>query len=773
MIRIHAAAVLAILLWASTAAAQVSIAGFDRVAAYTQEKLGEKHYQLSGSVELEGRDTRIYADTIEYFEDEERAVARGNVVVEQGPNRIAADRAEFNTRTQLGTFYQASGIATVRAPQQNVQRGGIAVPQMSQENDVYFFGETVEKLGAKKYRITNGGFSTCVQPTPRWDLTADTIILNIDHYTILRQMLLNVKGVPLFYLPFFYYPTKEDERATGFLIPTYGVSTLRGQTIHNAFFWAINRSQDATFLLDWFSKTGTGTGAEYRYNRGSGSDGQVTGYLLNQKAASYFQSNGSSVTQPESRAFTLNGFVNQMLPGNFRARAQVAYFSSVTTNQTFNVNVYDAARNRRTYSANVIGTVRGVTVNGNFDRTEWFTNVGAGTTSSQVTGSSPRVILTRSERPLFRGSPVYFGVTGEAANLDRQTRSNDTVVEDRSLSRFDVAPQIRYPFKRWPFLTVNTTLNWRETFYSRSLDPTTNYQSMSDSSVNRQYFTLMAQAVGPVFTRVWNTPDNGYAERFKHTIEPYVNIQRTSSISNFDRIVRIDPIDGVVGSTTRYDYGLNNRIYAKRRVGQTSQAVEILSLQIAQSFYTDARASQFDAQYSTANLGAPPSKYSPVAFILRATPTPSINANVRAEVDSRHKELRTISANGTLNLSQQVQTTIGWSHKFFIEDLPGFNDPNSLDHYLNVQSNLQTRDRRYGAMYAMNYDIQRSTLLQQRISSFYNAQCCGIAFEFQRYNFAGVPSFVIPADNRFFLSFTLAGLGNFSPFSGGMSGVPR
>jgi hypothetical protein len=31
----------------------------------------------------------------------------------------------------------------------------------------------------------------------------------------------------------------------------------------------------------------------------------------------------------------------------------------------------------------------------------------------------------------------------------------------------------------------------------------------------------------------------------------------------------------------------------------------------------------------------------------------------------------------------------------------------------------------------------------------------------------------VPSDHRFFLSFTLAGLGNFSPFNGAMSGVPR
>lgn len=765
MIRIAAAAFL-LLIATSDALAQVNVAGYN-VSAYSQEKLGEKHWKLSGAVELERGDTRVYADAIEYFEDQERAVATGNVVVVQGENRIAADRADFNTKTQLGTFYQASGIATVRAPRQNQVRGGISVPQMNQENDVYYFGEVVEKLGAKKYKITNGGFSTCVQPTPRWDLTADTIILNIDHYTLLRQVLLNVKGVPLFYMPFFYYPTKEDDRATGFLIPTYGVSTLRGQTIHNAFFWAIDRSQDATFLLDWFSKTGTGTGAEYRFNRGGGSDGQITAYVLNQKAATYVLSNGTVTTQPESRAFNLNGAVNRTLPGRFRARAQVDYFSSITTNQTFNVNIYDASRNRRTFSGNVVGAVRGVTINGTVDRTEWFNT----TTSSGVVGTAPRVAVNRGERPLFGRSPVYFGVSGEYASLIRQTRSNGAVIDDRGLTRLDVAPQLRYPFKRWPFLTVNTTLNWRDTFYTRSLDPST--QAVVDDNVRRQYFTLLAQAVGPVFTRVWNTPNNGYAERFKHTVEPYFNVQRTSSIDNYNRIVKIDGIDGVVGSTTSYTYGMNNRLYAKRRIGQTSQAQEIVAFEVTQSYYTDARASQFDPRFATANIGGPPSKFSPVALILRATPAQAVNANVRAEIDSKYKALRTISANGTLNWRQQVQTTVGWSHRFFIEGLPGFNDRNNLDHYLNVQSNVNTRDRRYGAVFAMNYDIQRSTILQQRVSGFYNAQCCGIAFEWQRFNFAGIPSYVIPADNRFFLSFTLAGLGNFSPFSGGMSGVPR
>ena len=86
---------------------------------------------------------------------------------------------------------------------------------------------------------------------------------------------------------------------------------------------------------------------------------------------------------------------------------------------------------------------------------------------------------------------------------------------------------------------------------------------------------------------------------------------------------------------------------------------------------------------------------------------------------------------------------------------------------------MHTQDNRLGGIYSFNYDVLRSTMLQQRISAFYNAQCCGIAFEYQTYNFGSGRRSPIPSDHRFFLSFTLAGLGNFSPFNGAMSGVPR
>jgi LPS-assembly protein len=742
-----------------------------KVTGGVQDRVAENHLKCTGGCEFEQGDTALFADEVEIFTDQDRAVARGNVVFSQGNNRIAADSAEFDTRTRLGTFRNAHGIANIRPPRPTRSAGFVAPQLTGQENDVYFFGDVVEKIGPKKYRITNGGFSTCVQPTPRWELAADTIVLNIDHYTLLTQALLKVKGVPLLYVPFLYYPTKEEDRATGILLPTYGTSTLRGQTIHNAFFWAINRSQDATFLYDWFSRTGQGYGGEYRYNMAAGSDGNLTAYTLDQKQSTYVGSNGSTTTLPETRTYELRGGANQLLPFGLRARGRVDYFSSIENLQTFNTNINDASRSQRSYGGNVVGYWRGYSLNGTFDQFENFRNQ----TNSIVQGSTPRVSITRSERPLFANSPAFFSVGSEFVRLLRQQNVNDQAF-DSGLTRVDFNPQIRYPFKKWQWFTVSSSLAWRNTFYTRSqdpvlTDPATGQQLILDESLNRQYFTFQAQSVGPIFVRVFDAPGNGYAERFKHSIEPFLNLSRTTSVSNYARIMKTESIDSEVGSTTRYNYGLNNRFYAKRPVGQTTQAREIVNVSLTQTYYSDPRASQLDPRYGTSFTGAQPSNYSPIQLSVRTTPLDTASASLSAEFDSHHHELRTMSVNGNYTLTNLLQASAGWSRKFFIEGLVGFNNPLALDHYLNGSANIHTRDNRLGGNYSFNYNILRSALLQQRMSAFYNAQCCGIAFEFQRYNF-GVGS-VLPADHRFFLSVTLAGLGNFSPFNGAMSGVPR
>jgi hypothetical protein len=57
------------------------------------------------------------------------------------------------------------------------------------------------------------------------------------------------------------------------------------------------------------------------------------------------------------------------------------------------------------------------------------------------------------------------------------------------------------------------------------------------------------------------------------------------------------------------------------------------------------------------------------------------------------------------------------------------------------------------------------------VTASYNAQCCGIVFEYQTYDFPRFdPRFAVPRDRRINIGFTLAGVGTFSNLLGAFGG---
>ncbi len=725
---------------------------------FTFELLAENHLRLTGQVQMDCEEDgwQFHADQVDIFSDESRLVASGNVVFTAEGGRIAADRAEFDIDSMNGTFYNAVGSTVLT---EDVERSMFG----TQEPEMQFWGEIIERVGPRTYRLTRGGFTSCVQPTPRWQVSASSATINLDEYAVLRNAVLSVKGVPLFYLPAMYFPIQEEGRATGVLMPTYGASTIRGQSISNAFFWAVNRSHDATLFHDWFASTGQGLGAEYRYVLGPGSQGNLRTYLLNERETTLVDQFGTGTgetTIPGRRSYELRGRARHRISDALRARAQIDFFSNITVRQTYQTNIYDASNSSRSLGGNLTGSWGAYTLSGTGDVTETF----FGATEASLYGASPRISFDQAERPLL-GSPIYFAFTSEYANLLRRSRFDGQEVES-GLSRIDLKPLVRMPFTRWPFLTLNSSVGWRQTYWSESIDEMTERQF--ENGISRSFLDMQTQITGPVFVKVWDTPNTGYSERMKHVIEPWLNIQRITAIDNFDQIVQLEGIDSIVGNVTKISYGLNNRLYAKRAEGGgPAVADEILTVSVQQSYYTDANAAQFDRQFQTSFQGTPPTHYSPVSLIVRAGPTSDLSGTLRAEYDMQFGALRTISANASIEVGGWLNQTAGWSQRRFVEGLSGFDNPNNLAHYLNSFTNLRTRDNRVGGVYQFNYDVQRGRYLQQRVLAYYNAQCCGISIEYQSYNLEGLGALVrVDQDRRFNLSFTLAGLGTFSNMLG-------
>jgi LPS-assembly protein len=743
---------------ASPAEAQFSLAGCKLASAgggLLYERFTDRHV-FTGTPErtwqIDCDEMQFFADAMEVFPEQSLIRAEGHVLFVSGGNRISAERMEFNTADRTGTFYQASGTLALGDRADRSLFG-------TQEPEVMFYGDEVHKVGPEKYRLVRGGFTACVQPTPRWEMITGSATIALDNYALLRNTVFRVKGVPLMYLPVFYYPIQEDDRATGFLIPVYGNANIQGHSIKNAFFWAISRNQDATFYHDWFSKTGNGFGGEYRYILAPGSRGGGTAYLLNERETTFQQPGGGTITTPARRNFRLMGDVAQRLPAGLFARASTNYFSSITTEQRYQQDIYRATDRRRHFGGNLSGNWGAYSLSATLDRHDTF----YGEDTFVTNGSFPRVSLSRGERPIG-GLPAYFGVTSEFVSIQQRTSRDGTVLdeEDLGLARMDVTPSVRVPFNRWQFLTFNSVVAWRGTWWSESLDEE---GFRVDEPIGRRYLDFQARITGPVFHRIFDTPNRGYAQRFKHVIEPSVTIQRVTDIENRDRIVKIDGPDYVVGNVTRFTYGLANRLYARRDVAR-----EILTATLSQTYYTDQNAVNVDRDYqSTFNAGVAPTNFSPVALSVRAQPTDRFFTDFRADWDHQVKAIRTLAASGTVHAGARLYTSAGWSQRRHIPGLPGFEEARS-NHHLMSTTTVRSPMNRLGGTYAFDVDLKESRFLQQRVIAHYNAQCCGVAAEYQVRSLQGVPRAGLPQDKRFNISFSLAGIGTFSNLLGALSG---
>jgi hypothetical protein len=460
---------------------------------------------------------------------------------------------------------------------------------------------------------------------------------------------------------------------------------------------------------------------------------------------------------PGVHSYQINGTVIQALPAKLRLSGTANYFSSLVAQQRYQENTFEATNRQRSFGANLSGNWGANSVSGTVERSEVFNNE----TTSTVLGSLPRINFTRAQKPIWK-LPIYFGVGSEYASLIRMTR-NPTQPTDSGLSRIDVLPMVRFPFTKLPYLTFNSSIGFRETYWTESLNEA---GLQVPQSIHRSYFRIGTTITGPVFTKIFNRPHSNYAQKFKHVIEPTLTLDRTSAIDNRARIVRLDGTDTVVGSVTSATYALNNRLYAKRE-----SAREILTLAITQTYYSDADASTVDQRYQSNNTdNLKPTNFSPVAIQVHVTPVAVADATFRTEYDTQVNKLRTFAANGGVTHGW-VNANAGWSLNRYIPELPGFNVLAAATHYITSNTTIRKPGNGYSGSYAFNYDLRNHSFLNQRVIAHYNTQCCGVAVEYQKFNYGvNAARIGVAKDRRFNLSFTLAGIGTFSDLFGAFGG---
>lgn len=204
---------------------------------------------LNGASDLVGAQARqgdrsITADSLHYDFDTKKIKADGNVSYEDTQIRVSGHDANMDMTSGVD-FDQASFALKTRAG-----RGSAKTIQLTQEGNLH---------------LDDVSYTTCPPGKPDWELKVSDLDINQQSRTGTgRNVRLNFKDIPVFYMPWISFPIG-NERKTGFLFPNFRSSSRGGYSLLVPWYWNIAPNYDATFTPIIDSYRGTELNSEFRY----------------------------------------------------------------------------------------------------------------------------------------------------------------------------------------------------------------------------------------------------------------------------------------------------------------------------------------------------------------------------------------------------------------------------------------------------------------------------------------------------------------------------
>ena len=520
------------------------------IEAIEQEKDGAI-YKLRGKVKVDYGTYIIRADRATYNSDTGDVEGEGNLLLEGGPNNehIEASRGKYNLQNETGRFEDAIGSVGFRLKsRRNV---------FTTTNPFFFTGRVVEKLGPDHYMVTDGTVTTCELPRPKWEFAAHRVNIEVGGHATIYHSNFRLEGIPILYFPFATHPLQKNPRESGFLIPSIGRSSTRGNTAGDSIFWAINRSMDLLAGTEYFSKRGWAPDAEFRARPTDNSFIDLTYYSVFDRGFNQ-EINGkpSHVDQggTEVRLNTEGEFTH-----NFRSVANIDYLSSYVFRLAFS-DVFAQAVNSEVRSQAFLSNTAGAFfINGRTSRYQDFQSTTPGDVITIL--HAPGGEISSVDQKLW-GTPFHGSFDADAEGL---SRSEPLFRTAPLVGRFDLSPALALPrlFHGWSF---RPELSLRDTIYTQQLNPAggtglTQVGTAVSNTLNRKSLEGSVELRPPAIDRIFDAEILG--RKWKHVIEPRVVYDYVTGVGSFDRILRFDDRD-ILSDTNEVEYAVVNRLYAKR-----------------------------------------------------------------------------------------------------------------------------------------------------------------------------------------------------------------
>jgi LPS-assembly protein len=228
-----------------------------------------------GDVQLNYQGRTLQADRVTYDRNTGRVHAEGNARLTDNTGAVIT-----GDRFELTDDFKSGFIDSLRVVQQTSDRRGPVTARFSAPRAERAEGETTT--------FERGTYTACEpckdnpEKPPLWQVKAARIIHDNSERTIYYEnATLELAGIPVAYLPYFWSPDPTVKRKTGFLAPRYIMSNTLGTGLSVPFFWAIAPNYDLTISPSLLSRQGVLGEVEWRHRLANGA--------YNIRAAGIFQ----------------------------------------------------------------------------------------------------------------------------------------------------------------------------------------------------------------------------------------------------------------------------------------------------------------------------------------------------------------------------------------------------------------------------------------------------------------------------------------------------
>ncbi|MFL1780438.1 LPS-assembly protein LptD domain protein [Candidatus Hepatincolaceae symbiont of Richtersius coronifer] len=327
------------------------------------------------SINLKNNQGNFKASNIEYNFKDDIFLASGNVQFESENELFRADKLFYNPKNDI--IYAEGNVVYTTADGNTLYADNLTLDSaltfaIINEIKLIFNDESslnaqiLAKNSANIYNLKEASYTSCQivnSIIPTWRINAHRGSYNSETNTVsFYNTWVQLKSVPIFWVPYLRFSNLSSKRAAGFLTPSYGNNSILGGSLILPLYLPIGESQDMLINTHIFSKVSPLVVVDYK------------GYFHNiefKMNASYNNIKGNYQFNNKNRNFRGHYFLNAKtnMTDIWRASLKIEQASGDNYLNLYNINPKDS---KESFYANTLN-LEGFFNNNNYTNLQIYT----------------------------------------------------------------------------------------------------------------------------------------------------------------------------------------------------------------------------------------------------------------------------------------------------------------------------------------------------------------------------------------------------------------